>query len=107
MQRKIVNIQTGEETIENLTQEEIDVIVAGQPDPATKALKQQIINSATALFDAMPLGKRALWAGVRQAVLNALIENDFTTAKSIIETLPPIYEGAEVDRNAFLNLFPS
>lgn len=106
MQRTEVNITTGQVEIIDLTPEEIAAIKAAQPDPAIAAAKQQVIAAAGALFDAMPLGLQALWSGVKQAVSAAIANGDFATAKTILETVPNLYEGMEADRASFLKLFP-
>lgn len=60
-----------------------------------------------AVFDAMDPGKRALWEPVRAQVAAALQVGDATLAKSIVSTVPLLYDGMEDDRNAFLALFPT
>jgi len=72
-----------------------------------RAAAKAAYDAAAAAFEAMPLGKQALWDGVRQKVGQAILAGDFTTAREILETTPVIYPGAEDDRAVFLALFPA
>jgi len=63
-------------------------------------------NAAAEAFAALPLGKQALWEGVRVAVSEAILVGDFAKAKETLLTTPLIYLGAEADRDTFLALFP-
>lgn len=71
-----------------------------------RAAAQAAYDAAKAVFDSLPKGKKKLWEPIRQAVGAAILAGDMAEAKEILETIPPIYEGSEDDRAAFLALFP-
>jgi len=66
---------------------------------------QAIYDVAAAAFGSLSAGKQALWEPVRVAVSKAIMTGDMAKALDILSTVPVIYEGAEVDRQMFLNLF--
>lgn len=74
------------------------------PIPATQNAAQQ---AAAVVFNALSVGKRALWEPVRVAVDAALAKLDLATAREIIATVPEIYDGMDADRATFLALFPA
>lgn len=61
--------------------------------------------AAAAAFDALPAGTKVLLEPVSAAVAKALKAGDTEAAKSIISTLPNIYEGAEEEKQVILSLF--
>jgi hypothetical protein len=72
---------------------------------ATPSPTQAAYDAADAVFNSFSKGKQALWEPVRAAVAQAILAGDVATAIEILKTTPPIYEGAEADRNLFLALF--
>ena len=62
-------------------------------------------DAASTIFEAMPLGKQALWKGVREQVGKLILAGDMATAKELLETVPALYPDAETDRELFLELF--
>ena len=80
------------------------------PEPTAEELQAQIIEgvmiAATAVYESLPKGKRALWEQVRSAVHAAILAGDLAGAREILETVPSIYPDMSVDRDLFLALFP-
>ena len=74
------------------------------PDPMV-AIKKAAWNAAAAVFEAMPLGKQALWEPVRVKVAAFIQAGDFVSAATTIATVPTLYEGMDADRAMFLALF--
>lgn len=71
-----------------------------------RAAAKAAYDAAKAVFDALPIGKQALWEPVRQKVAAAILSGDMAKAKEILETVPALYPEAEADRALFLALFP-
>lgn len=76
------------------------------PPPSPEQVLQTLYDTAAAAFATLSIGKQTMWEPVRQAVGAAILRNDLATARSILETLPVVYEGAEEERAAFLALLP-
>ena len=72
---------------------------------AEQKMSRAAYLAAAAIFESMSLGKQAIWEGVRMKVAAAITDGDFLKAKTIIETVPFLYEGMEEDRAMFLALF--
>jgi hypothetical protein len=110
MNRTIVNVQTGEQTLVPYTEEEMAEYNAKKAEQeaavAAKAQLQAAYDTAAAVFSSLSVGKQALWEPVRQAVGKAILAGDMATAKEILETVPALYPDAETDRALFLSLFP-
>lgn len=70
-----------------------------------KLQRQGAYDAAAAVFESLPKGVRALWEPTRVAVAAAILRGDMAEAVEILMTTPVIYEGAEADRQLFLDLF--
>lgn len=91
---------TGEEAIKILAEKRFQATATPEQKMARAAY-----NAAATVFESMSLGKQALWEVVRLKVAEAIKAGDFAKAKNIIETVPVLYDGIEVDRAKFLALF--
>ena len=84
--------------IRPLTPEEL--AAASQRD-----LSAMAYTAASDAFETLDLGKQALWEPVRAKVAGYILAGDFASAGATLQTMPVIYEGAEADRDMFLQLF--
>lgn len=69
-----------------------------------RAQRQAAYDAAAAVFESLPIGKQAMWEPVRAAVAQAIMAGDMAKALEILTTLPVLYDGAEEDRQLFLDL---
>ena len=74
-------------------------------EPTEAEILRAIHDTAAAAFESLPLGKQALWEGVRAKVSEAILVGNMAKAVEILQTTPTIYPDTEVDRDAFLALF--
>lgn len=79
--------------------------IAGGTFVVSEPTPSPIYLAAAAAFDVLPAGTKVLLEPVRAAVAKALKSGDVEAAKSIISTLPNIYEGAEEEKLAILAIF--
>jgi|13_taG_2_1085334.scaffolds.fasta_scaffold02492_12 hypothetical protein len=61
--------------------------------------------AALQAFESLSPGKQALWQSVKDKTEKLILAGDFAGVVGLLQTVPDLYEGIEVERQMFLELF--